>query len=88
MINEREQFNGEEEAVPDPDEFKYLHPIEDDSDTLEPLPDESEFREINADDPEDLLYWADQFQISVADLKAAIVINGNEVREIKRYLSV
>lgn len=87
MIDEQNQFAGEED-IPDADEFKYLHPIEDDSDTLEPLPDESEFREINADDPNDLKYWANQFQISVDELKAAIVINGTEVREIKRYLSV
>lgn len=84
MIDEKEQF----ENTPEADELKYLHPIEDDSDTLEPLPNGSEFREINADDPADLLYWADQFQISVADLKAAIVIHGTEVRKIKRYLSV
>lgn len=84
MIDEKEQF----ENTPEADELKYLYPIEDDSDTLEPLPNGSEFREINADDPADLLYWADQFQISVADLKAAIVIHGTEVRKIKRYLSV
>lgn len=87
MIDDKKPFE-EEEGIPDPDEFKYLHPIEDDSDTLEPLPEESEFRELNADDPEDLKYWANQFQISVNELKAAIVINGTGVREIKSYLSV
>ena len=87
MVEGKQHFDGEED-IPDPDEFKYLHPIEDDSDTLEPIPDDSEFREINADDPEDLMYWADQFQISVEELKAAIVINGTSVRDIKSYLSV
>lgn len=87
MIGNKKHFEGDE-AIPDPDEFKYLHPIESDDDTLEPVQDESEFREINVDDPDDLIYWANQFQISIAELKAAMVINGKGVREIKSYLSV
>ncbi len=74
--------------APDPDEFNYLHPIEDDSDTLAPLQDEKDLGEINADDPKDLIYWADQFKISVAELKAAIILNGTCVQEIRKYLSV
>ncbi|RZK55158.1 MAG: DUF3606 domain-containing protein [Pedobacter sp.] len=62
--------------------------IESDEDTLEPFDDQTERRVINADDAADLFYWANEFQISVADLKAAIVLNGNAVRDIKKYLSV
>lgn len=76
------------ENIPDPDEIRERFSIEDDSDTLEPFDDGSEHREINADDPEDVAHWAQEFQISVEDLKAAIVLNGNSVREIKKYLSV
>ena len=76
------------ENIPDPDEIRARFSIEDDSDTLEPFDDGSEHREINADDPEDVAHSAQEFQISVEDLKAAIVLNGNSVREIKKYLSV
>jgi len=76
------------ENIPDPDEIRERFSIEDDSDTLEPFDDGSEHREINADDPVELARWAGEFQISVEDLKAAIVLNGNSVREIKKYLSV
>ena len=62
--------------------------IFDDSDTLEPFEDETESRVINPNDDADLIYWAAQFQISVADLKAAIVLNGNSLKAIKKYLSV
>jgi hypothetical protein len=62
--------------------------IESDDDTLEPFDDNAEHRLINADDAADLFYWANQFQISVADLKAAIVLNGNAVRDVKKYLSI
>lgn len=68
--------------IPDPDEIRERYPIEDDSDTLEPFDDSNEYREINADDPADLNYWAEQFQISVETLRAAIVLNGSSVREI------
>ena len=77
-----------EEGVPDPDEIRERYPIEDDSDSLEPFDDGSEHREINADDPKDLQYWADQFQITTDKLQAVIAINGNSIREIKKYLSV
>ena len=64
------------------------NPIAADRDTLEPFDDLSENRQINADDPKDLVRWADEFQIPVAELKAAILLNGSSVREIKKYLSV
>lgn len=76
------------ENMPNPEEIKHQHPIEDDSDTLEPFDDETENREINPDDPADVRYWATQFEVSEADLKAAILLNGNSVRAIKKYLSV
>lgn len=74
--------------VPDPDEIRERYPIEDDSDSLEPFDDSTEHREINADDQKELIFWAEQFQISPEMLKGAIVLNGNSVREIKKYLSV
>ena len=77
-----------EENIPDPDEIRERYPIEDDSDTLEPFVDENECREINTDDPEDVAKWAQEFQISIEDLKSAIVLNGSSVKEIKKYLSV
>ena len=76
------------EGVPDPDEIRERYPIEDDSDSLEPFDDGSEHREINADDPHDISYWANQFQIAEEDLKAAIVLNGNSIKDIKKFLSV
>ena len=76
------------EGAPDPDEIRERYPIEDDSDSMEPFDDGSEQREINANDTKDLQYWADQFQITTDMLQAVIVINGNSVREIKKYLSV
>ena len=88
MIQEHEKNFRPGESLPDPAKFSEQIPIEDDSDTLEPFVEENEHREINADDPLDLAHWAQQFQISVDDLKAAMVLNGNSVKEIKKYLSV
>ncbi|RYY71002.1 MAG: DUF3606 domain-containing protein [Chitinophagaceae bacterium] len=76
------------ENSPDSEKVKERYPIEDDSDTLEPFVDESAHQEINVDDPADVEQWANQFQISVADLRAAMVLNGNSVSAIKKYLSV
>ncbi|SOD13984.1 DUF3606 domain-containing protein [Pedobacter xixiisoli] len=86
MLQEENEYNKKDE-VPDPEEFRYLHPIEDDGDTLEPFDDETENRQINAEDPADMLHWAQQFQISGEELKMAITINGTSVRDIKRFLS-
>jgi len=77
----------DQDEIPDPEEIRERYPIEDDSDTLEPFDDSSEHREINTDDEDEMAYWADQFQISQEQLKDAIAINGNYVREIKKYLS-
>jgi len=87
MTNEQNNHHKSDE-VPDPEEFRYLNPIEDDSDNLEPFDDEKEHRQINTDDPEDITYWANQFQISAQELKLAMTINGNSVRDIKRFLSI
>ena len=76
------------ENIPNSDEIKERFKIEDYSDTLEPFVDEDEHREINADDPHDISYWANQFQIAEEDLKAAIVLNGNSIKDIKKFLSV
>jgi len=77
-----------DERIPDPEEIRGRYPIEADSDTLEPFDDQSEHQQINADNPRDLNHWAEELQISTDELKAAIVLNGNSVCEIKKYLSV
>jgi hypothetical protein len=87
MEDNKDNF-GFGENIPGPDEIRERFAIEEDSDTLEPFDDGSEDREINADDPGDVTHWAQEFQISVEELKSAIVLNGNSVREIKKYLSV
>lgn len=74
--------------VPDPDEIRERYPIENDSDTLEPFDDSTEHREINSDDPDEIKYWTQQFQITEEQLYDAIALNGTSVREIKKYLSV
>ncbi|RYY52840.1 MAG: DUF3606 domain-containing protein, partial [Chitinophagaceae bacterium] len=63
------------ENIPDPEVIRKQFSIEDDSDTLEPFVDENEHREINADDPADVARWADEFQVTFSDLRAAIVLN-------------
>ena len=87
MEDNKDNF-GFGENIPDPDEIKERFAIEDDSDTLEPFVDEREHREINTDDPKDVAYWAAQFQISEEELKQAIVLNGTDIKEIKKYLSM
>lgn len=87
-MDENKDNFGLGDNIPDPDEIMERYPIEDDSDTLEPFDASSEHKEINAGDPIDVARWAQEFQISVEDLKAAIVLNGSSVREIKKYLNV
>ncbi|WP_113653237.1 DUF3606 domain-containing protein [Pedobacter namyangjuensis] len=76
------------ENIPDTEQTEKQFSIEDDADTLEPFVDQDEHREINADDPADIARWAQEFQLSEQDLKDAIVLNGNSVKQIKKYLSV
>lgn len=78
----------QENDHPDPDEIREEYALEDDSDTLEPFDDETEDRVIDMDDPAEVAYWADQFQISEEYLKTVVLLNGNAVKEIKKYLSV
>ncbi|MEJ5995622.1 DUF3606 domain-containing protein [Pedobacter sp. Du54] len=88
FMEENKDNFGFSEHIPDSQQIKQRFPINDDSDTLEPFDDASEDRVINADDPFDLTHWANEFQVSEDDLKAAIVLNGTSVRSIKKYLSV
>lgn len=76
------------EGVPDPEEIRERYPIENDSDALEPFDDRFEHREINSDDPDEIHYWTQQFQITEEQLHDAIALNGTSVRAIKKYLSV
>jgi hypothetical protein len=74
--------------IPKPPNKSEQYAIEGDSDTLVPFEDENEHREINTDDPGEISYWAQEFQISEDELKSAIVMNGHSLRAIKKYLSV
>ena len=76
------------EGVPDPDEIRERYPIENDSDALESFDDRSEHREINSDDPDEIHYWTQQFQITEEQLHDVIALNGTSIRAIKKYLSV
>ncbi|RZK15865.1 MAG: DUF3606 domain-containing protein [Pedobacter sp.] len=62
--------------------------LESDEDTLEAESFGATTGIINADDPNDLDHWAIEFQISVPDLKAAIVLHGNKIADVKKYLSI
>jgi len=64
-----------------------LNQIESDSDTLEPQEFGATSGRINVEDTNELAYWAGQFQISSEELHAAVVMAGNSVSEIKKYLS-
>jgi len=63
-----------------------LHEIEDDQGTLEPGDFGTTDGTINTENQTELEYWAQQFQISTDELKAAAVMRGNKVSEIKKYL--
>lgn len=64
------------------------HEIESDGDTLEPQEFGTDNGTVNFNDPEELTYWAEQFQISTGELKAAALLRGNSIAEIKKYLSI
>lgn len=63
-----------------------LHEIESDSDGIEPAEFGINDGIINTEDPEQVKYWAEQFQISPDMLKAAAAIRGDRISEIKKYL--
>jgi redox-regulated HSP33 family molecular chaperone len=65
-----------------------LNEIESDSDTLEPQEFGTYDGRIDLDNPDEIAHWAEQFQISSEQLKAAALLNGNRVSEIKKYLSI
>lgn len=87
MMEDNKDNFGFGENIPDPEQIRHQYPIEDDSDTLEPIEDEATHQTINVDDPADMKRWAHEFKINEAELKAAIVLNGNAVGEIKKYLN-
>ncbi|WP_316738589.1 DUF3606 domain-containing protein [Pedobacter aquatilis] len=81
--------NPDNEAFsPDPEEIRHCYPIENDADTLEPFDDKQESREINPEDPAEMAYWTQQFQISESQLHDAVALKGTSVRAIKKYLSI
>ena len=41
---------------------------------------------INVDDPEDLSFWAEQFEISVEDLRKAVLASSDSIDDITAYL--
>ncbi|WP_316831705.1 DUF3606 domain-containing protein [Pedobacter aquatilis] len=86
MINEN-QNPPQNPGVPDPEEIRSQHPIEDDHDSLEAM-EATASAEINPEDPQDIAYWAMQFQISEDELRAAILLRGTAVEGIRKYLSV
>ncbi|ARS40335.1 hypothetical protein CA265_11990 [Sphingobacteriaceae bacterium GW460-11-11-14-LB5] len=62
------------------------HEIEEDRDELEAVDFASSEGSIDSADPKQLTYWAEQFQISTGELKAAIVLMGSDLSEIKKYI--
>lgn len=64
------------------------HEIESDGDTLEPQEFGANTGTVNLTDPDELSYWAEQFQVSPGELKAAALLRGNSIAEIKKYLSI
>ncbi|RDC54608.1 DUF3606 domain-containing protein [Pedobacter chinensis] len=63
------------------------HETESDLDSLEPQEFGTNDGELNVDDPRELRYWAEQFQISTGELKSAALLRGNSILEIKKYIS-
>ncbi|WP_316825986.1 DUF3606 domain-containing protein [Pedobacter miscanthi] len=75
-------------SLPDTDRAIDRHEIESDGDTLEPQEFGANTGTINLNDPDELAYWAEQFQISTVELKAAALLRGDSIAEIKKYLSM
>ncbi|MGA9650142.1 DUF3606 domain-containing protein [Pedobacter sp.] len=63
------------------------HETESDLDSLEPQEFGTNEGVVNVDDPLELSFWAEQFQISIDELKSAALLQGNSIREIKKYLT-
>jgi hypothetical protein len=89
LIMEDQKSNFEFKTnIPAQNESKARDPGEDEPLQLTPFDDENEHGVINVDDPENITYWANQFQISEDELKKAMARNGNSIKEIKKYLSI
>jgi len=88
-INENNPLGSAEYKInADQPEENLLHEIESDGDTLEPETFGTDVGTVDVSDPKSLEYWSDQFQISKDELKATVLLRGNSIAEIKRFLSV
>lgn len=83
--NESHKINASE---PKQDGDEALHNIESDDDTLEPQHFGPDSGTIKAGNPEELEYWANELQISSGELKATIILVGDKLADVKKYLSV
>lgn len=78
-------FNNESIWEVQPEELKpYLGEIL--SKVREQMNDNSETFEVNVDDPEDVSFWAEQFEISESDLRKAVFVAGKSIDDITAYL--
>ncbi|MHA4896250.1 DUF3606 domain-containing protein [Pedobacter sp. PWIIR3] len=53
---------------------------------LEDINSKTEVMEINMDDPEEISFWADQFELSENDLKKTVLAAGKSIDDITAYL--
>nr|WP_068891234.1 DUF3606 domain-containing protein [Pedobacter panaciterrae] len=68
-----------------PDELKpYLNEIL--GKVLEDINSKAEPLEVNVEDPEDLAFWAEQFELSESDLRKAVLAAGKSIDNITTYL--
>lgn len=56
------------------------------SKVLEEINSKAESFEVDVDDPADVAFWAEQFEISEADLRKAILAAGKSIDDITSYL--
>jgi len=52
----------------------------------EQINSKSQSLEVNVDDPEDLAFWAKQFELSETDLRKAVLAAGKSIDDITSYL--
>lgn len=78
-------FNNESIWEIAPEELKpYLGEIL--SKVREQMASHAESLEVNVDDPEDVAFWAEQFEISENDLRKAVFAAGKSIDDITAYL--
>ncbi|WP_448103481.1 DUF3606 domain-containing protein [Pedobacter panaciterrae] len=53
---------------------------------LEDINSKAEPLEVNVEDPEDLAFWAEQFELSESDLRKAVLAAGKSIDNITAYL--